>query len=236
MTLRQPWSDDASASKVANRIDVQPRRTVIEQAGPLPSSRALAAIPAAAPLKRRQVYDAGNPYAPDWELEDYLRGAGLIPLNLKTACRKMDELAWMQRRPWSWYPLRDADRGLTGWRHAYPGRVDWKIGGDYANSGLAPAVYPHAIPETAWTLIRQIEQGFGQPIHFFISHYDARMPDPFLAATCTGHELYVIAEWQRPGRREPLVRRRAPQIELLGLPLKFWAFLTVVMVILWRVL
>ncbi len=215
------------------RTKIASRPLVIEQAGPLPSNRAPVTIPEAIPLKRRRAYDAGNPFAPDWELEDYLRTAGLIPLNFETVCTKMDELAWAQRRPWSWYPLRDADRGLTGWRHAYPGRHDWRIGGVFANCGLTTTVYPHAIPESVWALISQIEQNFGHPVHFFVSHYDARIPDPFLAATCTGRELYVIAEWQQPGRREPLVRRRAPQIELFGLPLRFWGFLAVVMAAMW---
>ena len=96
------------------------------------------------------------------------------------------------------------------------------MGGAPVHGRLIDAVYPLAVPEIAWELISWLERGFGRPVNFYVTHYEARQPDPFLAATVNGRELYVIAEWMRPGRREPLQRSARRLLRPFGLPLWAW--------------
>ena len=194
------------------------RPLVIEESGPIPNHKALAPI---APLQRIETVpaSAANEFAADWELEDFLRGAGIVILDYEAVCRKMGKLA--RSRRWGWYRLRSRDRGTyPDWLHTRPGEAVRDSGGALLQGRLADAVYPLAVPESAWALVGRIERGFGRPVNFYVSHYEARQPDPFLAVTVNGRELYPIAEWERPGRREPLLRRSpSPFSRPLGLPL-----------------
>ncbi len=183
------------------------RPLVIEQDGPIPSSKALAPI---ATLQRIETVpaSAANEFAADWELEDFLRRASLAILDYEAVCRKMNRLARSQRMRWGWYRLRSQDCGsFADWSHTRPGEYDRDIGGALTHGRLVNEVYPLAVPQLAWELVSWIERGVGRRVNCYVTHYEAREPDPFLAATVNGRELFVIAEWQRPGRRSPLLRR-----------------------------
>ena len=202
------------------------RPLVIEQDGPIPGSRALATIPAA-PVHRIETVpaSAANEFADDWALEDFLRAAGIAILDYEAACRTMDRLAHAAQAAWGWHPLRQQDcRTFADWQHANGPRLyDQSRDGHFASGYLAGKLYPHAVPQLAWELAFWLERGFGRPVTFYVSHYDARRPDPFLAATVNGKELYVVAEWKQPGRREPL--KPFPDrgfLRPLGLPLWAW--------------
>jgi hypothetical protein len=209
------------------------RPLVIEQAGPLPSNRAPATI---LPVRVQRLQEAPRPAAPasanefaaDWELEDFLRAAGIAILDYETVCRKMHSLARSQRTRWSWYRLRPQDCGaFADWPHTRPGEYERERGGAVTHGRLVDAVYPLAVPESVWTLAGQIESGFGRPVNLYVTHYEARQPDPFLAATVNGRELFVIAEWARPGRRSPLLGRYSRLLRLLRLPVQgypLWAW------------
>jgi hypothetical protein len=181
---------------------------------PLPRNRAPTGA-APARLTRiegeKAVLPSENPFGADWALEDSIRGAGLEILDFQGACRTMDVLAEANLSAWDWHPLRERDRGLTGWRHSYATRGRTGHGSEHrgmvTNSRLADTAYPLPVPQEAWRIVARIDAGF-PAARFFVTHYVQRDPDPFLAATCTGHELYVIAHWQRPGRREALTRRK----------------------------
>jgi hypothetical protein len=202
---------------------------VIDDGWPLPSNRAPATI---LPVRVQRLHEAPHPatpasaneFAADWELEDFLRSAGIAILDYETVCGTMDRLARVQRARWGWYRLRLQDCGtFDAWPHTRPGKYDNAAGGAITHGRLVNAVYALAVPESVWTLAGQIESGFGRSVNFYVTHYEARQPDPFLAATINGRELFVIAEWQRPGRREPLQRRSFSRLARpLGLPLWAW--------------
>ncbi len=200
------------------------RPLVIEQDGPIPSSKALAPI---ATLQRIETVpaSAANEFAADWELEDFLRRAGIAILDYEAVCRTMDRLALASRAAWGWHPLRQQDcRTFADWQHNNGPRLyAQSMGGHFTSGYLADKVYPHAVPQAAWELVSRIERGFGRHVNFYVTHYQVRRPDPFLAATINGRELYPIAEWTRPGRREPLQRRSFWRLSRpLGLPLWAW--------------
>jgi len=206
------------------------RPLVIDHGGPVPSHRALA--PAAmARVQRIETApaSAANEFAADWELEDFLRAAGVAILDYEAVCRTMDRLALAAEAAWAWHPLRRQDcRTFADWQHAVGLRLyDQDRDGYFASGYLAGKVYPHAVPQAAWELVSRIERGFGRPVNFYVTHYQVRRPDPFLAATVNGRELYVIAEWKQPGRREPLQRPARCLSRPLGLPL--WAWLALAM-------
>ncbi len=184
------------------------RPLVIAQDGPLPSGRALAPVTVARVRRIDEAPAAGaNEFAADWQLEDHLRAAGIAVLDYEAVCRKMLRLASSQRARWGWYRLRPEDRGdFADWRHTRPGRYDNGAGGAITHGRLVDEVYPLAVPETAWAFVSRIERDFGH-INCYVTHYEASQPDPFLAVTVNGRELFVIAEWKQPGRRVPLQRR-----------------------------
>ena len=171
---------------------------------PVPSNRALTA-PAQARATRaelRPLADTGNPFAADWALEDWLPSAGLEITDLRAACGTMDRLASASATEWAWHPLRDQDRGIEGWRHSYTTRGQTAGGIETVTNGrLADAVYSSPVPQTAWGMVARIAAAIPQS-RFLVTHYVEREPDPFMAVTCTGHELYVIAHWGRPCRHE----------------------------------
>ncbi len=186
------------------------RPLVLEESGPIPSSKALAPV---ALLRRIETVpaSAANEFAADWELEDFLREAGIEILDYEAVCRKMLRLADAKQARWGWYRLRQQDRGdFAGWTHSRLGTAP-RLGKYEPRSALTHGrlvneVYPLAVPQLAWELIFWLERGFGGHINCFVTHYEARQPDPFLAVTVNGRELFVIAEWDRPGRRSPLRR------------------------------
>jgi len=206
-------------------------RLVAEEERPIPRNQALATVPAV-PVRRDDAAHSGNPFADDWALEDYLLRSGLEILDMDDVCSKMDRLAKRQHQRWGWYSLRPQDRINGSWTHGYQVGYDRHSAGAIVHGHLARTVYSLAVPESVWALIGRIELGFPGAV-FLVSHYAAHVPDPFLAVTVTGRELYVIAEWQQPGRREQMVKRQPFRIELFGLPLRFWGFLAVVMVAMW---
>ncbi len=199
------------------------RPLVIEQDGPIPSNRAPVPI---AQLQRIETVpaSAANEFADDWALEDFLRAAGIAILDYEAACRKMLRLASSQRARWGWYRLRPQDRGnFVDWPHARTGRYDNSAGGSLTHGRLVNEVYPLAVPQLAWELIFWLERGFGGRVNCYVTHYEASQPDPFLAVTVNGRELFVIAEWKQPGRREPLQRRSFWRLSRpFGLPLWAW--------------
>ena len=205
------------------------RPLVIEESGPVPSNRALA------PLQRFEAapVPAAHEFAGDWELEDFLRNAGVAILDYEAVCRKMNRLARLQRMRWGWYRLRPQDCGtFADWLHARPGEFDRDIGGALTHGRIVNAVYPLAVPESAWALVDRIERGFGLRVNFYATHYQAREPDPFLAVTINGRELFVVAEWKRPGRREPLQRRSFWRLSRpFGLALWAWFALATALVV-----
>ena len=200
------------------------RPLVIEDGGPLPSNRAPATIPPARVQPIGEVLpSAANEFAADWGLEDFLREAGIEILDYEAVCRKMNRLARSQRMRWGWYRLRSQDCGsFADWPHTRPGEYDRDLGGAIVHGRLADAVYPLAVPQLAWELIAWIERGVGRRVNCYVTHYETRQPDPFLAITVNGRELFVIAEWQRPGRREPLQRSARRLLRPFGLPLWAW--------------
>ena len=181
------------------------RPLVIEHGFPLPSNRAPEQFRLARVRPIGAAPASANEFAADWELEDFLRGTGIEILDYEAVCQKMLRLAEAQRARWGWYRLRQQDCGsFADWLHTRAGKYERERGGALTHGRLVDAVYPLAVPQLAWELVSWIERGFGQRINFYVTHYEDRQPDPFLAATVNGRELYVIAEWKQPGRREPL--------------------------------
>ncbi len=79
---------------------------------------------------------AANEFAADWELEDFLRRAGIAILDYEAVCRTMDRLALAEQAAWGWYPLRQQDcRTFADWQHANGPRLYDQSGDGHFASG-----------------------------------------------------------------------------------------------------
>lgn len=94
-----------------------------------------------------------------------------------------------EKRVWCWKPLRETDANkLVSGQH-------WEQG------HISAQRYHGAVPYTMLCLVQKIADKFGEQVHFYVSDYAARNPDPFLAVTGVGTGRYVIAHWDEPNFR-----------------------------------
>ena len=91
---------------------------------------------------------------------------------------------------WCWKPLRKGDCGELA------SNVTWET-----NGYISKSQYHGAVPYPVLLTVEKIAQRFGEQVHFFVSDYKAKDPDPFLAVTGVGIEWFVVERWDEPNFR-----------------------------------
>src|SRR6266481_145307 len=82
----------------------------------------------------------------------------------------------VEKRIWCWKPLRKSDV------NELENHLQW-----YENGHIARQVQYHgAVPYPVLLTVNKIVQRFGDQVHFYVSDYASKEPDPFLAVTGLG--------------------------------------------------
>lgn len=101
---------------------------------------------------------------------------------------------------WFWRPLRDADSSFIA-RQAY---VHGEFQGGFNFDG---ALYRRLVPMPVLETVNRLREAFHAETNldsgpaFLVTDYDTETPDPFLAVSVNGLDLYVIERWDEPGFR-----------------------------------
>jgi hypothetical protein len=184
------------------------RPLVIEEAGPIPSSRALAPL-AVVPLKRIEAAPTLEDYAAlaaelgfepedleDLRLQHFLAANGVRVFDYEAVCRWMDELVTPTGARWFWSPLRPKD-GECHHMDGYLRDVRSRGGVRHGYTWL-DRPYTQTVPFHILNRVRLIERGFTGRAFFFVSDYAVSFPDPFLMVRVSGGPPYVIGQWDAP--------------------------------------
>jgi hypothetical protein len=114
---------------------------------------------------------------------------------------------------WVWKPLRKEDMGkLTNFggihnEHFVEKKVSlWKkiLEGEWywrrqipSDGQISQGQYGLKVPYPVLLTAQKVAAAFPQ-VHFYVSDYESRNPDPFLAVTAVGMEFLVIEHWDEP--------------------------------------
>jgi hypothetical protein len=150
-----------------------------------------------------------NPKCLRFRLERFLAAEFVEVYPMKKVADYLGEIAARETRKagggrfgrpiivWCWRPLRARDRGLD--RQVSSRTPPW---GEEPQNGLVrDKVYDKDVPYAALCTMDRITEEFHNDVRFFVSDYEARIPDPFLMVTADGLPFYVIERWDEPGFR-----------------------------------
>lgn len=109
---------------------------------------------------------------------------------------------------WVWRPLRPKD-ATKDWEIVGDNRgpVIWRknitvLGhGSYAYNEIGRFPYSRLVPFSVLQNVAKLETAFPDKLLFFVSDYQAAVPDPFIALNtkCTGGNMLIFDAWDEPG-------------------------------------
>lgn len=121
--------------------------------------------------------------------------AGIMTYDAEQVAGHMDQLARAASKPWVWVPMRKT-KNLRNYefqhRHWVDGRSSMRCG-DVVSGRTYDKPIPLSVLYTAEKLVDKFPE-----IGLFVTDYEVRKPDPFLAAAFPRSDFVIVEVWNEP--------------------------------------